>query len=145
MTNFKCEIVWTHINLPDCNKLFVGAYYRPHIYDQPSIDELKFISANLKVKRVTPLFGWLAISLPLALTGKQLTLRSDHVYASVHSSLLATICDYGLPQLVTEPTRLDNTLDIYFTDHPSQITDINILPGLSNHNIIMVTADIKNS
>ena len=29
----KCEIVWAQINLPDCNKLFVGAYYRPHIYD----------------------------------------------------------------------------------------------------------------
>ena len=67
-----------------------------------------------------------------------MTLRSDHVYASVHSSLLATTCDYGLTQLVTEPTRLDNTL-IYFTDHPSQITDINILPD----NIVMVTADIK--
>ena len=27
--------------------------------------------------------------------------------------------------------------------HPYQITDINILPGLSDHDIIMVAADIK--
>ena len=72
-----------------------------------------------------------------------MNLRNDHVYASTHNSLLATICDYGLTQLVTEPTRLDNTLDLFFTDHPSQITDVSILPGMSDHNILMIIADIK--
>ena len=40
-------------------------------------------------------------------------------------------------------TRLDNTLDLFFTDHPSQIIDINMLPGMSDHDIMVITADIK--
>ena len=80
----------------------------------------------------------------LGLTGKPaMTLRNDCAYGSVHNSLIATTCDYGLTQLVTEPTRFNNTLDLFFTDHPSQITSINILPGMSDHDIVMFTADIK--
>lgn len=45
---------------------------------------------------------------------------------------------------MTEPTRFDNTLDLYFTDRPSQITDVSILPGMCDHDIVMITADIHN-
>ena len=72
-----------------------------------------------------------------------LTLKSDHTYSSVHNSLLATIHDYRLTQLVTEPTRLDNTLDLFLTDHASQIVDIAILSCMSDHDIVMATADIN--
>ena len=40
-------------------------------------------------------------------------------------------------------TRLDDTLDLFFTDHPSQIIDVNMLPGMSDHDIVVITADIK--
>ena len=66
-----------------------------------------------------------------------MNLKDNCVHASTHNSLLATTCDYGLTQLVTKPTRLDNTLDLFFTDHPSQITDISVLPGMSDHNIVL--------
>jgi len=36
----NCEIVWAQVELPDYNKLFVGAYYRAHLHNQLSIDEL---------------------------------------------------------------------------------------------------------
>ena len=44
----KCEIVWAQIDLTDCNKLFVGAYYRPHVHDQPSVDELSLSLCQLE-------------------------------------------------------------------------------------------------
>ena len=49
-------------------------------------------------------------------TWEEMCLRNNHVYASTHNSLLATTCDYMLTQLVTASTRLDNTLDLFFTD-----------------------------
>ena len=40
-------------------------------------------------------------------------------------------------------TTLDDTLDLFFTDHPSQIIDVNMLPSMSDHDIMVITADIK--
>ena len=34
-------------------------------------------------------------------------------------------------------------LDLFFTDHPSQISNIKNFPGMSDHDIVMITADIK--
>ena len=37
----KCEIACNQTDMPvNCNKLFIGAYYRSHKHDQSSIDEL---------------------------------------------------------------------------------------------------------
>ena len=36
----NCELLWTQVALGNCNKLYIGAYYRPHVFDQNSIDEL---------------------------------------------------------------------------------------------------------
>ena len=54
-------------------------------------------------------------------------------YSSAHNSLSATICDYGLTQLFTEPRRFNNTLNLFLTGHPSQMVDINTLPSMSDH------------
>ena len=42
-----CELLWIQIILGNGNKLFVGAYYRPHIDDQHSIDELNLHCISL--------------------------------------------------------------------------------------------------
>ena len=120
----NCEIVWAQINLPNCNKLFIGAYYRPHTNDQLSIRELNLSLCKLKSQNSNVTI-WLGgdFNAP-GIDWQTLTLRNDCAYGSVHNSLIATTCDYGLTQLVTESTRLNNTLDLFFTDHPSQITNI---------------------
>ena len=121
-TNF--EIVWAQINLPDCNKLFIGAYYRPHTNDQLSIGELNLSLCKLKSQNNNVTI-WLGgdFNAP-GIDWQTLTLRNDCAYGSVHNSLIATTCDYGLTQLVTESTILNNMLDLFFTDHPCQITNI---------------------
>jgi len=43
---------------------------------------------------------------------------------------------------ITQFNYINNTLDL-FTDHPSQIIDINVLPGMSDHDIVIITAEIK--
>ena len=54
----KCEIVWAQIDLPECNKLLVGAYYRPHTHDQLSIDELNLSLENQANDATIWLAGW---------------------------------------------------------------------------------------
>ena len=94
------EIVWSQINLPDCNKLFIGAYYRPHTNDQLSIEELNLPLCNLKSQNSNVTI-WLGSDFNApGIDWQMLTLKNDCVYGSVHNSLIATTCNYmGLHKL----------------------------------------------
>ena len=50
---------------------------------------------------------------------------------------LDSINDNGLEQLVLEPTRGKNVLDLIFCSYPHIISDINIIPGMSDHEAIL--------
>ena len=54
---------------------------------------------------------------------------------SLHHDFHDFINDHGLQQLVREPTREDNTLDLYLTNCPQLIPRTEVIPGLSDHNI----------
>jgi len=49
--------------------------------------------------------------------------------------------NFGLEQFVTQPTRNQNITDLVFTTHPDLINDINVVPGISDHEA--VTFQIK--
>ncbi|CAH1238779.1 Hypp5632 [Branchiostoma lanceolatum] len=51
--------------------------------------------------------------------------------------------DLGLDQLVTFPTRGENTLDLFLTNHPSFVLRIESLPGVSDHDIVYMEFDIN--
>ena len=46
--------------------------------------------------------------------------------------------DRNLHQVVSNPTREDNILDLFFTNVPTLVQNVNILPGISDHNIVFV-------
>ena len=121
--------------MPSCNKLFVGAYYRPHTYDQLSLDELNLSLCQLD-NQASNATVWLAgyFNAP-SIDWETMTLKSNHVHIQTHNSLLTITCDHGLTQLIA------NNLDLFFTDHPSQVADTSILPGMSDHDIVMIITD----
>jgi hypothetical protein len=50
--------------------------------------------------------------------------------------------DTGLVQLIEQPTRQDNTLDLMITNLPSQIPRTEIIPSISDHDIVFVELNI---
>ena len=56
-------------------------------------------------------------------------------YPGLHHDFHDLINGHGLEQLVREPTREDNTLDLYLTNCPQLIPRTEVIPGLSDHNI----------
>ena len=44
--------------------------------------------------------------------------------------------DFGLQQLVLEPTRINHILDLILTPQPSLITNVTIVPGISDHDAV---------
>ncbi|KAJ8044639.1 hypothetical protein HOLleu_07428 [Holothuria leucospilota] len=44
--------------------------------------------------------------------------------------------EHNLHQVVSSPTRGDNILDLLFTNIPTLVQSVNILPGLADHDIV---------
>ena len=43
-----------------------------------------------------------------------------------------------LEQMLTSPTRGQKILDLFFTTNPTLVNKISIMPGLSDHDIVLV-------
>jgi len=59
--------------------------------------------------------------------------RLTHSYlpANFRESLIIFAQDFLLEQIIIEPTRGENVLDLCFVSHPSYIYQYKIVPGLS--------------
>ena len=51
--------------------------------------------------------------------------------------------DNGLSQLQREPTREGNILDLYFNNNPGLMQGMHTIPGISDHDIVVVDSVIK--
>ena len=47
-----------------------------------------------------------------------------------------TINDVGWEQMVMEPTRGSNTLDLFLTNHPNLVPRTETLPGIADHDTV---------
>ena len=65
-----------------------------------------------------------------------MTLKSPATYSRLHNRLKDILHDHGLEQLVMEPTRQHNTLDLIITNTPSMVPRVEVIPGLSDHDIV---------
>ena len=55
----------------------------------------------------------------------------------ISEKMLDIVDDYNLTQMVHEPTRLENTLDLVFTTHPDLIENTYVVPGMSDHSAVI--------
>ena len=46
--------------------------------------------------------------------------------------------DFGLEQVVREPTRINNILDLFFTSNPTRVERLYVVPGISDHDGIPI-------
>jgi len=66
----------------------------------------------------------------------------DASYVSAHNHLIYIVQHHGLYQLVTSPTRGTNILDLFLTNGPSTVINIEILPGINDHEIVSAVTSI---
>jgi hypothetical protein len=64
---------------------------------------------------------------------------------SFYRQVIEKFNDANLTQMVNQPTREKNTLDLFFTANPSLVQRVKILPGISDHNIpeVCINASAK--
>ena len=64
---------------------------------------------------------------------------------SYHKEFINILNDNGLSQLVTKPTRLQNTLDLMITNNPTRVNSTEMLLGISDHEICLCELDISST
>jgi hypothetical protein len=70
-------------------------------------------------------------------------LKSNATYVNNHYKFTNILDDNGLVQIVEEPIRGENTLDLVITNNPSRFTRVETIPGISNHEIVFSELDIR--
>jgi len=64
---------------------------------------------------------------------------------SIQDTFLDFVCSSGYDQMVTDPTRNDNILDIVLTSHPLSISNLQVIEpfSTSDHNSVVFSVDIS--
>ena len=136
----ECEITWCKIHLQRQKQIYVGAYYRPNETDADSLQYLENSINKLRDTNSiillggdfnTPGWDW-ENNKPKA------SCRHHNIYEKLND----IINDAGLQQVITKPTRLDNTLDLIITNIPSRISNVNTIPGISDHHIATCNVNV---
>ena len=69
--------------------------------------------------------------------------KPDCWHKQVYDFFLSIINDYNFTQVVSEPTRQDNILDLFLTTNATLIMKVNCSPGLGDHDIVSAEALLK--
>ena len=62
----------------------------------------------------------------------------DCKHPSMYREIIETVNDANLTQMVNLPTRENNIIDLFLTTKPSLVNNVNIMPGIIDHNIVEV-------
>ena len=135
-----CEILWAKINIKGSKVLHVGAYYRPNEGDENSLDQLEASLLRIGNRDENILLagdfnfpGW---------DWKESKLKHCN-QPNLHYRFGEILDDRGLVQLVDQPTRARNTLDLVITNTPSKVITVDVIPGVSDHDCPLVELDVK--
>ena len=135
-----CELVWAKIELLGARNQQVGAYYRP-----PSANNtLLGLEQSLQKLRNSNSVVWLGGDFNLPNIDWEHTAVKPGTQVGLGISLLDICSDMGLTQKNNQPTRKKHILDLYFTNSPTLVRHMEIIPGIGNHDsAIKVDSMIK--
>lgn len=141
-----CEILWVRLDMVGAKSLYIGAFYRP-----PSSDSayLSHLDSSLGLGRLTHSTGcniWLGgdFNTPHVDWDSLEVKPSAAGTRPLHQQLVDITLDHNLDQVVDQPTRGDNILDLLLTNNKTSLSKLSILPGLgkSDHDIVYAEIDV---
>ena len=138
----KCEIVWARLNLIGNGTVCICSYYRRLVSDEASIDEFETsLMRACAIRTATVVIGG-DFNFP-GFDWKTKRLKPNTAYSSLHTKFSDILDDSSMVQILEEPTRKQNTLDLLITNQPDKIMRVDILPGISDHDKVFAELDLR--
>ena len=130
------------ITLKNNEYLIVCSFYRPPCYDIQYATDLCDMFKELCISHCSSLI-WLAGDLNLPnVDWKYCSISSNNVPSSLCNIFIDFVLEFGFTQLVDFPTRDQNILDVFFTNHPTHEYTCKPLAGLGDHEIVYITSAV---
>ena len=129
-----CETLWVKLKIKGRRSLYTCSYYRPDVRDKTSI--LKWQTSVERAANISNAF--ILIGGDLNLPGwdwSMMTLKPNTHNLEMHLKLIEVIQENGMEQMVTFPTREQNTFDL-ITNTPQLISRVEAIPRISDHEIV---------
>ena len=136
------EIIACHIHLKNQSLILISAY-RPPNNNYEYLDTLCSTISSIVLSNPNYIV-WLGGDLNLPNINWNLYSTSGHNYQTqLCEKLIDTLLNHSLTQFMNFPTRKENTLDIFATNQPPLVTKYTPIPGISNHEAIVVVSGIS--
>ena len=71
------------------------------------------------------------------------SIKSGCGFPSLYGDFVSMLDDIGLVQMVNEPTRYDNVIDLFLISNHTLVQKIEIVPGIADHDIVVADVNIK--
>jgi hypothetical protein len=138
-----CEISWMKLDVSMGKSVYIASFYRPHESDKHSLDELR--KSLSKIPDMSNSHVWIGgdFNFPGYDWGKE-NIKPGCKHAEITRQFIDMLADFGLSQMVTEPTFYKNTLDLLIVNNPTLVLNNQVIPGISmdRHHAIFMECDI---
>ena len=115
-----CELVWAKMNLKGNGNIYICTYYRRNVTDEESIRNFETsVTRASAINNATLIIGG-DMNFP-GWNWKENTLKPNSTAPNLHTDFMDVLNNNALTQLVEEPTRQQNTLDLILTNHPGKV------------------------
>ena len=131
----ECELVACTLNLED-QRVIICSIYRPPSSDISYTKDLITLLEDIAINNPTASI-WIGgdINLPNVDWNNSVIVNNSYPLA-ICNTILDFAADYVFTQTVSTPTRNQNIL---LTNRPSAITSCEVIPGISDHEIISIS------
>ena len=137
-----CESVFIKLPLQRRKALIIGAVYRPPSSSQQYLDSLCSEVEDIHRKHRNAIF-WIGGDLNLPdIDWSTMSTQGYRQPQAFNNRFLEMVDACGFQQMVNFPTRLNSILDLFLSNRPSLVSSTNALPGISDHDIVLITTDI---
>lgn len=132
------ESVWCRVRLPDGFNLTVGIFYRPPSSDPTVLCQLSDLVSSVSNDCV--LLGG-DFNLPDMIWSDEMCTCGS--LSRLNLDLKCMVDTLGFTQHVLTPTRGSNILDLLFCNYPDIVKRVDVIPGISDHDAIVVTLSFQ--
>ena len=117
------------------------AYRAPHLTFEQCQDMCnEILEVKSKFKRSD---FWLCGDFNLPDINWEMNTVTNHQYSKpINELFLDLVCDLGLSQSVTDPTRGNNILDLFFTNNSNLIKKCSVISGVSDHEAVVIESKL---
>ncbi|KAJ8042793.1 RNA-directed DNA polymerase from mobile element jockey [Holothuria leucospilota] len=142
-----CEVVWVSLEIQGAKQILIGSFYRSHKYGNSTdyLDQLRASLRSASKNKNGQIYLAGDFNLP-DIDWSSRSVQPGSQYLDLSKCMLDICNEFGLDQMVSEPTRVNNILDIFLTTNPTLVDRSTLIPGISDHDgipMIMISTRPK--